>query len=81
VNENQATDLISQALAEIAPEVNLDDVKADERLRDALDLDSVDFLSLVDSLHSLAGVSIPESDYSQMDTLEQLVHYLVTHAA
>jgi acyl carrier protein len=81
VNENEARGLISQALAGIAPEVNLDDVKADERLRDALDLDSVDFLSLVDALHSLAGVSIPESDYPRVDTLEQLVRYLVTHTA
>ncbi len=81
MTENEARTIIARALSEIAPEADLASVRPDERLRDAVDLDSFDLLCLVDSLQSLAGVAIPESDYPRMDTLAQLVDYLVAHAA
>jgi acyl carrier protein len=80
VDETRAMTIVGEALAKIAPEADLAGVKRDERLRDALDLDSIDFLSLVESLRVLAGVSVPEKDYPSVDTLDGLVGYLVAHA-
>lgn len=79
MNDDQARDAIRQALATVAPEAELDDVRPSERLREALDLDSLDFLSLVEGLQSLTGVSIPETDYAKVATVDELSQYLVAH--
>ena len=79
MNENQAMDAIRSALAQIAPDADLDEARPDDRLRATLDLDSLDFLSLVSELHRLTGVEIPEADYASVDTVSELTHYLAAH--
>lgn len=81
MNTDRAHTAIREALASVAPEADLDQVRPDERLREALDLDSLDFLSLVESLRHLTGVDIPESDYARVGTVDQLSCYLVDHGA
>lgn len=75
----QATD-ISQAIldiiASIAPDEDLSDVKPDVRLRDQLDLDSMDFLDIVMELRKRYGVEVPEEDYPKLATLNSCVEYL-----
>lgn len=81
MNDVQAREAIRQALAVVAPEATLDDVAPDERLRDALDIDSLDFLALVENLNTVTGVDIPESDYPKVQTVEGMSQYLIGHAA
>jgi acyl carrier protein len=81
VNQTEAQDAISRALAAVAPEVDLRDVGPDERMREALDIDSLDFLSLVEQLHALTGVDIPEGDYGAVETVAGMSSYLVQHSA
>ena len=64
------------ALRDIAPEADLDEVDAEEPLRDELDLYSMDLLSLYTKLSDALGVDIPEQDYPQITTLEGMVAYL-----
>ena len=80
MNTIEATTAVADALAGIAPEVDLDSVDPDASLRSELDLDSLDFLSLVQSLHDSTGVDIPEVDYSRVETLSSLTTYLAAHA-
>jgi len=65
-------------LAGIAPEANLADVGENEDLREALDLDSMDFLNFIIGLGlgQGSGVAIAESDYPRLYTLKGLVAYL-----
>ena len=81
MNDAQARDAIRRALAGVAPEVVLDDVGPQEGIREALDLDSLDFLSLVESLYELTGVEIPEADYSKVATVGELSSYVVARAS
>lgn len=67
---------IFDGLAEIAPEVDCGDLSADENLREELDIDSYDFLSLLVGLNASLGVEIPESDYEKLVSLNDLVDYL-----
>lgn len=76
----QARDAIGRALTAVAPGLDLDGVHPGESLRAALDLDSLDFLTLVERLSDLTGVEVPEADYGQVLTVEQLSSYLVSHA-
>jgi acyl carrier protein len=45
-------------------------------LRQALDLDSMDFLNVVVGLHEVTGVDIPEADYPRLFTLDGMAAYL-----
>ena len=81
MNTTQAFEAVRAALAAVAPEVDIDEVPTSGRLRSAADLDSLDFLSLVERLHSLTGVDIPEADYPAVETVDGLTAYLTAHAA
>lgn len=67
---------VLELIHRIAPEKDLSEVKPDENLREALDIDSFDFLSLLVAVHEKLGVTVPESDYSKVSTLEDMVAYL-----
>jgi acyl carrier protein len=66
-------------LAKIAPDARDVDPKAD--LREALDLDSMDFLRFVTRLHDALGVSVPERDYRELVSLDASVRYLAGRLA
>jgi acyl carrier protein len=68
--------VVLQVLTDIAPEAasaTLDDA---EPLREQLDLDSMDYLNFVIGLHRALKVDIPETDYSRIQTIEDLTSYL-----
>lgn len=67
---------VLRVLGQIAPEGNLSTLKPNLRLRDQLDLDSMDVLNFVIGLHKELGVDIPEADYSKLATLDSCVEYL-----
>jgi len=67
---------IFNGLLDIAPEVELDELDPNENLREELDIDSYDFLSLLIGLNESLGVEIPESDYEKLVSLNDLVAYL-----
>lgn len=68
--------LAADVLAGIAPEADLSGVGDGEDLREALDLDSMDFLNFIIGLSQGSGVAIPEADYPRLFTLQGLVAYL-----
>jgi acyl carrier protein len=67
--------MTAEVLAGIAPEADLSTVRDDEDLREALDLDSMDFLNFVIGLGQRSGMMIPESDAPRLHTLRGLVAY------
>lgn len=64
-----ARTLAAQALAGIAPEADLSVVGEDEDLRDALDLDSMDFMNFVVALSKRCGLDVPEAEAPRLRTL------------
>ena len=68
--------LVRDTLRDIAPELDIDALPADDDMRDALDIDSVDFLNFVAALHEQTGVDIPERDYPLVSTIARCVEYL-----
>lgn len=78
MNEAQARALAAEVLAGIAPEADLATVRDDEDLRDALDLDSMDFMNFVIGLSERSGRNIPEADTPRLRTLRGLVDYLAS---
>lgn len=68
---------VLSALKGVAPEVDIEQLRNDRPLREEVDLDSMDWLRLIEALNQRVGIAIPEADYQQVDTLDRLVTYLV----
>ncbi|MGB0035970.1 MAG: phosphopantetheine-binding protein [Candidatus Acidiferrales bacterium] len=67
---------VLRMLGQVAPEADLGALKPNLRLRDQLDIDSMDFLNFVIGLHKEFKVDIPEADYPKLATLDGCVEYL-----
>lgn len=67
---------VLRLLTNIAPEVDSAQIKLDVSFRDQLDVDSMDLLKFLISLHTELGVEIPERDYSKLVTPNACVAYL-----
>jgi acyl carrier protein len=76
-----ARQLLVRLLAEIAPEVDLDDARPDGQLQEELGLDSMDFLNLMIGIHDAIGITVPERDYPALSTLDGAVAYLTANTA
>jgi acyl carrier protein len=74
---NEALAVILSVLADIAPEVDADDVDPGVDLTDQLDLDSMDYLNWMLGINQETGIEIPERDYPKFLTLNGAVDYLV----
>lgn len=68
--------LVLASIGEIAPEADLATARDSDDIREAFDLDSMDFVNLIAAIHERTKVNIPESDYSQLYTLKSAVIYL-----
>jgi acyl carrier protein len=69
--------VVLDIIADIAPDEDLSNVKPDVRLRDQLQLDSMDFLDIVMELRKRHGIEVPEADYQQLASLDSSAAYLV----
>lgn len=69
--------IVLEIIEEIAPDEDLSDVKPDVRLRDQLDLDSMDFLDIVMELRKQHGIEVPEEDYPELASLDSSANYLL----
>ncbi|MFT5934072.1 MAG: acyl carrier protein [Hydrogenophaga sp.] len=76
MNATEIRQLAASVLAGIAPEADLFSVGEGEDLREALDLDSMDFLNFIVGLSQGSGQAIPESDYPKLFSLKGLIGYL-----
>lgn len=76
-----ARQVITDALAEIAPEIELDELDAGEPFAAEADLDSMDLLSLAELLHAATGVDIGDGDLPSPWTLDDLVAELTRRAS
>ena len=72
---------VTAAIRTVAPELGEDDLAADARLQEDLDLDSMDFLDVVTELSQRAGIDIPERDYPELATVGGCTDYLTRHHA
>ena len=76
MNHTEARAIIVGALADVAPEIDLDEFDPDTSLRDGADLDSMDFLAYISGVSEAISADIPEDDYAKLDTVNLAVEYL-----
>lgn len=69
--------ILFEELLNIAPELEPSQIDADEDLREELDIDSMDFMILMVALQKRLGISIPDTDHHLLNSINNLVNYLV----
>ena len=76
MTKEECKKLVVDIIADIAPDEDLTGLKPDVRLRDQLQLDSMDFLDIVMELRKRHGIEVPEKDYPQLASLDSCGEYL-----
>jgi acyl carrier protein len=72
---------VQEELGNIAPEIDFATVDPAADLREAIDIDSMDFLNFITAIHHRLGVDIPEVDYPKLVTLNGAVAYIKSKLA
>jgi acyl carrier protein len=67
---------VLRLLGNIAPEADLTQLDPNADIREALDVDSMDFLNFAIAVHETLHVEIPEADYPKLATLNSCVEHL-----
>ena len=81
MTEEQVREAILRHLARIAPEADLSSLNPEQPLQRELDIDSYDFLNLLVAVRDELGITVAESDYGKVGTLQGLVRFLTARLA
>ncbi|MFJ8849718.1 acyl carrier protein [Streptomyces sp. NPDC102437] len=80
LNNTEALAVLKESITRIVPDADFTQVEPDARFRDVLELDSLDFLSLVELLSERTGVRIDEEDYPELTTLSDATRFLAARS-
>lgn len=81
MNREEIIQAIKNIITTIAPDEDVSNLATDVRLREQIELDSMDFLDIVMELRKRYGVQVPEEDYKELATLDGCVAYLTPKLA
>ncbi len=76
MTDTSTRQIVFASLADIAPEIDAATLDHHVDLREQVDLDSMDFLNLMEAIAAATGVEVPERDYPQVSTLAGLTAYI-----
>jgi len=76
MTKDEIKQVVIDIISDIAPDEDTSNLKPDVRLREQLQLDSMDFLDIVMELRKRYGIEVPESEYIQLATLNSSADYL-----
>ncbi|MEU2429368.1 acyl carrier protein [Streptomyces sp. NPDC007861] len=77
MNRTEALDLVKESITSVVPDADVDALGPDDSFRIALEMDSLDFLSFVETLGERTGVRIEDEDTPQLTTLSGSADFLV----
>jgi len=76
MTKEQIKATILEIISQIIPDEDLGDLKGDIPIREQVELDSMDFLDIIMELRKRYGIEVPESEYTELATLDSSAAYL-----
>ena len=73
--------MLETVLREIVPDASLDGLAGGTDLRETFELDSLDFVELVERLGKRAGFRIEDDDVDQLRTIDSATSFLARRSA
>ncbi|MDX3633441.1 MULTISPECIES: acyl carrier protein [Streptomyces] len=77
MNRTEALATVKESIAGVVPDADFTTLGPDDPFRDALEMDSLDFLSFVEVLSERTGLRIEDEDTPQLTTLSGCADFLV----
>jgi len=77
MTNEEVKNIVLKIIGVVAPDEDLSSLRGDVRLRDQLDMDSMDFLDIVMELRKRYKIEVPKEDYPRLATLDGCVEYLL----
>lgn len=77
MTEAELRTAIAAELHKVAPDRDPATLSPQASIREALDIDSFDFLRVLVALAAVTGVEVPERDYGRLATLDGMVTYFL----
>jgi acyl carrier protein len=81
MNVNQIRATVLQVLSDVAPDADFRKLEPDVSFHDQLEIDSIDFLTLMMALEKALNVEIAQVDYPKLSTLRGCEGYLADKLA
>ncbi|MCK4659588.1 MAG: acyl carrier protein [Phycisphaerae bacterium] len=76
MTHDQVKEIVLNIIKVVAPDADVSDLKGDVRLRDQLEMDSMDFLDIVMELRKRYKIEVPKEDYPRLASLDGCAEYL-----
>jgi acyl carrier protein len=76
MNDSEVRRLVESVIHRVAPEADFSRISSGADFREELEIDSIDFLAILDDLHQRTGVDIPERDYRELASIDGCVAYV-----
>ncbi|WP_331767982.1 acyl carrier protein [Embleya sp. NBC_00896] len=80
MNRTEALDIVKESIARAVPDPDLAALGPDDAFRDALEMDSLDFLSFVETLSKRTGIRIDDEDAPRLTTMSSTADFLLARA-
>ncbi|MFB9350771.1 acyl carrier protein [Streptomyces heliomycini] len=77
MNRTDALDMVRESISSVIPGSDVAALAPDDAFREALDMDSLDFLSFVEVLSERSGIRIEDEDTPRLTTLSGSADFLV----
>lgn len=76
MSKDELRGAVLNAISEVAPEIDLGHLDCAADLREAIELDSMDFLNVAIAVRKATGIEVPEADYPKLGSVDAWVAYL-----
>ncbi|MGZ3770236.1 MAG: acyl carrier protein [Bdellovibrio sp.] len=80
MKEQEVKKIVEDSLKSVAPETNISEINFDLSLRSQVDIDSYDFANMLAKVESRTQVRITESSLHEINSLSDLVRFIVDHS-
>ena len=81
MKDSEIRAVLLRILQEMVPEEDVAKLKPQVRIRDQIDLDSMDVVNFLVAVDEQLGVETPEKDYPKLATLDRCIAYFRTRLA
>jgi acyl carrier protein len=81
VEAEEIRQAVLATIESVAPDADVQGIPSDRPLRQAIELDSMDWLNVIAGLHDRLCIEIPESDYERLETVDAMVDYVAARQA
>lgn len=77
MTEDEIKKILFQLLKNIAPDTEPEKLKPTDNIRQTLMIDSFDYLQFIVGMDESLGIQTPEEDYGKIQTLQELMKYIL----